>query len=86
MKEVKMKAIKKEDLDVGMYFTIQYYAKKHDFQRITRKARWTEDCYFGNRKTDGVPYVRYFDVMQDGIRCATNEYKPFEISEIRENK
>ena len=77
-----MKA-EKQQFDIGQFFTIQYYAKKYDFKKITRQAKWTEGCYFSNRKTDGVPYVRYFDVMQNDIRCATSEHKPFEISEVK---
>jgi len=76
-----MKA-EKQKFDIGQFFTIQYFAKKHD-KIITRKAKWTEGCYFSNRLTDGVPYVRYFDIMQNDIRCATSEKQPFAISEVK---
>ena len=48
-----MKA-KKLKFNIGQYFTIQYYAKKHQ-ATITRSGLWTELCgEFISKK--GVPY------------------------------
>ena len=35
--------IVKQQFDIGTYFTIQYYAKKHN-KTVTRRGKWTEDC------------------------------------------
>ena len=69
----------KQHFDIGTYFTIQYYAKKHD-KTITRKAQWTEDCEHGVHKVYGYPYLKYFDVDANGIRCASKSWK---ISEVK---
>ena len=39
----------KQQFDIGTYFTIQYYAKKHD-KIVIRRAQFTEDCEYGNHK------------------------------------
>ena len=33
----------KQQFDIGMYFTIKYYADKHS-KTITRRAKWDEKC------------------------------------------
>tara|TARA_R100000008_G_scaffold73059_1_gene51403 strand:- start:537 stop:770 length:234 start_codon:yes stop_codon:yes gene_type:complete len=72
MKGKNMKA-KKQKFNIGQYFTIQYYAKKHQ-ATITRSGLWTELCgEFISKK--GVPYLIYFDVDQNGYRTATNKWK-----------
>jgi hypothetical protein len=68
----------KQQFDVGTYFTIKYYADKHQ-KTITRKAQWTEDCLVGTHKVHKYPYIKYFDVDANGIRCAS---KSWEISEV----
>jgi len=75
--------MKKQQFDIGTYFTIQYYAKKYNYKKITRRAQFTKECEYGNHKVHGYPYFRYFDVDANGIRCATAEYKPWEISEVK---
>ena len=69
----------KQQFDIGTYFTIQYYAKKHN-KTITRRGQFTEECEYGNHKVHGYPYFRYFDVDADGIRCASKSWK---ISEVK---
>ena len=71
--------MQKQQFDIGTYFTIQYYADKHQ-KTITRRAKFTEECEFGNHKVHGYPYFRYFDVDANGIRCASKEWK---ITEVR---
>ena len=68
-----------QQFDIGMYFTIKYYADKHS-KTITRRAKFTDKCEFGNHKVHGFPYFRYFDIDANGIRCAS---KSWEISEVR---
>ena len=51
----------KQQFDIGTYFTIQYYAKKHN-KTITRRGQWTEDCEENTHKVFGYPYLKYFDV------------------------
>ena len=69
----------KQQFDIGTYFTIKYYADKHN-KTITRRAKFTEECEFGTHKVHGFPYFRYFDVDANGIRCAS---KSWEISEVK---
>ena len=70
--------MKKQQFDIGTYFTIQYYADKHS-KTITRRGQWTKDCYESNHKVKKYPYIKYFDVDANGIRCAS---KSWEISEV----
>ena len=35
--------MKKQQFDIGTYFTIKYYADKHQ-KTITRRAKWDEKC------------------------------------------
>ena len=69
----------KQQFDIDVYFTIKYYADKHQ-KTITRAAKWTKDCLYGTHKKHGYPYIKYFDVDANGIRCAS---KSWEISEVR---
>ena len=39
----------KQQFDIGTYFTIQYYAKKHN-KTVTRRAKFTEECEYGITK------------------------------------
>jgi hypothetical protein len=71
--------MKKQQFDIGTYFTIQYYADKHK-KTITRRAKFTAECEYGNHKVYGYPYLKYFDVDADGYRCASKSWK---ISEVR---
>ena len=71
--------MKKQQFDIGTYFTITYYADKHG-ETIIRRAKFTKECEFGNHKVHGFPYFRYFDVKKDGIRCASKSWK---ISEVK---
>ena len=48
----------KQQFDIGTYFTIQYYAEKHD-KTITRRGQWDEQCFEGIHKTKGYPYLKY---------------------------
>ena len=73
--------MQKQTFDIGTYFTIQYYARKHQ-ATITRKAQWTEDCYESNHKVKKYSYIKYFDIDANGIRCATSEVMPYKISEV----
>ena len=68
-----------QQFDIGMYFTIKYYADKHS-KTITRRGQWTEDCLIGTNKVHNYPYIKYFDVDANGIRCAS---KSWEISEVK---
>ena len=56
--------MQEQQFDIGMYFTIKYYADKHS-KTITRRAKFTEECEFGTHKVHGYPYFRYFDVDAD---------------------
>ena len=69
----------KQQFDIGTYFTIQYYAKKHN-KTVTRRAQFTNECEYGTHKVYGFPYFKYFDVDANGIRCASKSWK---ISEVR---
>ena len=68
----------KQQFDIGTYFTIKYYADKHS-KTITRRAQWDEKCKEQISKK-GIPYMIYFDVDADGIRCAS---KSWEIREVK---
>ena len=72
----------KEQFDIGTYFTIKYYADKHG-KTITRRAKFTEECEYGNHKVHNFPYFRYFDVDADGIRCASKSWKISEVSNVK---
>ena len=63
-----------QKFDIGTYFRVRYYAKKHE-KTITRKAQWTKDCYESNHKVKKYPYIKYFDVDADGYRTATGRYE-----------
>ena len=69
----------KQQFDIGTYFTIKYYADKHS-KTITRRGKWTEDCLVSFHKVNKYPYIKYFDVDANGIRCAS---KSWEILEVR---
>ena len=71
--------MKKQQFDIGTYFTIQYYADKHS-KTITRRGKWTDDCLVGTHKVHNYPYIKYFDVDANGIRCASKSWK---ISEVK---
>ena len=71
--------MQKQQFDIGTYFTIKYYADKHQ-KTITRRAKLTKECEYGNHKVHGFPYFRYFDIDANDIRCAS---KSWEISEVR---
>ena len=75
----KREYMKKQQFDIGTYFTIQYYAKKHD-KTITRRGQFTEECEYGNHKVHGYPYFRYFDVDANGIRCASKSWEILEVA------
>jgi len=64
----------KQQFDIDVYFTIKYFADKHG-KTITRRAKWTKDCLYGTHKKHGYPYIRYFDVDADGIRCASKSWE-----------
>ena len=74
-----MKSHFNQKFDIDVYFTIKYFADKHG-KTITRAAKWTKDCEYGTHKKHGYPYIRYFDVDANGIRCAS---KSWEILEVR---
>ena len=69
----------KQQFDIGTYFTIKYFADKHS-KTITRRGLWTEECEENTHKVFGYPYLKYFDVDADGIRCASKSWK---ISEVK---
>ena len=71
----------KQQFDIGTYFTIKYYADKHS-KTITRRGKWTEDCLVSNHKVHNYPYIQYFDVDANGIRCASREWKISEVSNV----
>ena len=48
----------KQQFDIGTYFTIQYYAKKHD-KTITRRGKWTEDCLVTNSVLNSPSFKSY---------------------------
>ena len=64
----------KQQFDIGTYFTIKYYADKHS-KTITRRGQWTKDCYESNHKVHGYPYLKYFDIDANGIRCASKSWE-----------
>jgi hypothetical protein len=69
----------KQQFDIDVYFTIRYFADKHG-KTITRRAKWTKDCLYGTHKKHGYPYIRYFDVDADGIRCASKSWEILEVA------
>ena len=73
----------KQQFDIGTYFTIQYYAKKYNYKKITRRAQFTKECEYGNHKVHGFPYFKYFDVDADGIRCASKSWKISEVANVK---
>ena len=72
----------KQQFDIGTYFTIQYYAKKHN-KTVTRRGQWTEDCEENTHKVFGYPYLKYFDVDANGIRCASRSWKISEVANVK---
>ena len=62
-----------QQFDIGTYFRVRYYAKKHD-KIITRRAKWDGQCKTWNSKK-GIPCMTYFDVDADGYRTATGRYE-----------
>ena len=73
-KRLMMKSHFNQKFDIDVYFTIKYFADKHG-KTITRRAKWTKDCLYGTHKKHGYPYIRYFDVDADGIRCASKSWE-----------
>ena len=69
--------MKKQQFDIGTYFTIEYYADKHS-KTITRRGKWTEDCLVGTHKVHNYHYIKYFDVDANGYRTATGQYEVLE--------
>ncbi len=65
-----MKSHFNQKFDIDVYFTIRYFADR----------KWTEDCLVGTHKVHKYPYIKYFDVDANGIRCAS---KSWEILEVR---
>ena len=74
--------MKKQQFDIGTYFTIQYYAKKHD-KTITRRGEGIAGGEYGNHKVYGFPYFKYFDVDANGIRCASKSWKISEVANVK---
>ena len=62
-----------QQFDIGTYFRVRYYAKKHE-KIITRKAQWKEKCT-EEISNKGIPYMIYFDVDADDYRTATGRYE-----------
>ena len=54
-------------------FTITY--TKQNGESVTRKGKWTEDCLVGTHKVHNYPYIKYFDVDANGIRCASKSWE-----------
>jgi hypothetical protein len=63
----------KQQFDIDVYFTIKYYAHKHE-KTITRRAKWDSQCKTWNSKK-GIPCMTYFDVDANGYRTATGQYE-----------
>ncbi len=79
-----MDKLKKDTLKVGDTFKISYTPRTHNSEIIDvvdesqlapifRNATWNDDCEISKHKTKGHNYIRYFDTMQDSIRCASTE-------------
>ena len=79
-----MDKLKKDTLKVGDTFKISYTPRTHNSEIIDvvdesqltpifRNATWNDDCEIKKHKTKGHNYIRYFDIMQDSIRCASTE-------------
>ncbi len=62
-----------QKFDIDVYFTIKYYAHKHE-KTITRRAKWDSQCKTWNSKK-GIPCMTYFDVDANGYRTATGQYE-----------
>ena len=80
-----MDKLKHDTLKVGDTFKISYTPRTHyseiidvvdnsKLQPIFRNGTWNDDCEISKHKTKGHNYIRYFDIMQDSIRCASTEY------------
>ena len=41
--------MQEQQFDIGMYFTIKYYADKHS-KTITRRGQFTKECEYGITK------------------------------------
>ena len=67
-------------------FYITYFATTHNgverkklkdgkrTRQITRKAQWTDKCRIVRDKlTDKIRYMTYYDLNQNGYRCATGQ-------------
>lgn len=64
---------KKQSFNIGQYFYIQYYARKHE-ATVTRAGKWTDLCRQFISK-QGVPCLTYFDLDNNGYRTATHKWK-----------
>ena len=69
-------------LKVGDKFKITFYPQnvnvdmeEHQLQPTTRFGSWTRDCLFGVHKKFGYGYIKFFDLKDKGIKCATTYYK-----------
>ena len=49
-------------------------------RQLQEQQKWTKYCRYGTHKKQGYPYIKYFDVDANGIRCAS---KSWEILEVR---
>jgi hypothetical protein len=68
-----MKSHFNQPFDIDVYFTIKYFAQKHN-KTITRRAKWDSQCKTWNSKK-GIPCMTYFDVDANGYRTATGQYE-----------
>ena len=51
----------KQQFDIGTYFTIQYYAKKHN-KTGTRRGKWSEDCE-ENEDIESLKVLTTFEIL-----------------------
>ena len=75
-----------DTLNVGSKFIITYRPFTHNgkerkklkdnkrTRQITRKARWDHKCRIVRDKvSDKIRYMTYYDLAQNGYRCATGQ-------------
>ena len=78
-----------DNIKIGQKFIITYRPNTHDgvarpklkngkdTRQITRRAQWNDKCIIKRDKDNNIRYITYYDLDQQGYRCAT---KPCHIT------
>jgi hypothetical protein len=75
-----------DKLNIGQKFIITYRPNTHNGEvrpklkdnkrtrQLTRRAQWTDKCRIvRDRMTDKIKYMTYYDLDQQGYRCAVGK-------------